>query len=89
MMNNPRFRSYQVPANPLVRIGLVLAGLAILALSFVLGIFVLAVLAGLAIIGSLTLAVRNWFLRRRGNDSADGPIDVEYRVIRRDRDRSQ
>lgn len=86
MMNNPRFRNYQVPANPLVRIGLVLAGLAILALSFVLGIFILAVMAGLAILGSLALAVRNWFVRGRDKGAEDGTINVEYRVIRRDRD---
>lgn len=85
-MNNPRFRNYQVPTNPLVRIGLVLAGLAILALSFVLGIFILAVIAGLAILGSLALAVRNLFLRGRDKDPGDGSIDVEYRVIRRDRE---
>lgn len=85
-MNNPRFRNYQVPTNPLVRIGLVLVGLTILALSFVLGIFILAIMAGLAILGSVALAVRNWFVRSRGKDTDDGTINVEYRVIRRDRD---
>lgn len=89
-MRNPRFRVYQLPNSPLVRLGLVLAAIAILALSFLVGVFVLAIAAGLAIIGTVVLAVRNLFAGRRRKPGDDRELlDVEYRVIRKERDRER
>lgn len=78
-------RFYQPPRSPLARLGLALAGIGILALSFVLGLVFLAVAMGLAVIGFITLTVRRWLAgaRRQGED--DGPIDVEYRVVHREK----
>ncbi len=85
-MNDPWKRFYQPPQNPLARFGLVLLGLAILALSFMLGLVFLAVAAGLAILGAIGLTVRRWFGIGRSKTPQDQTIDVEYRVIRRERD---
>jgi len=84
--NNPWVRFYQPPRNPLARFGLVLLGIALLALSFMLGLVFLAVAAGLAIIGGIALTVRRWLGLGQTRRSDDQTIDVEYRVIRRDRD---
>ncbi|MDX1625843.1 MAG: hypothetical protein R3323_04970 [Wenzhouxiangellaceae bacterium] len=80
------FRSsfYRVPSNPLARFGLALLGLAVLAVSFVLGVFFLAVVFGLAILGGVVLAIRNWWTGRRPDE--DSTVEAEYRVIRRERD---
>jgi hypothetical protein len=64
-----------------------LLGIAILALSFMLGLVFLAVAAGLAIIGGIALTVRRWLGLGPSRSGSDQTIDVEYRVIRRDRDR--
>ena len=83
---NPRFRFYSIPTNPLARIGLALVGLGVLVLSFVLGVFVLIAAMGLAIITGLVLAVRRWLgLGQSAQPDPHGPIDVEDRVIRRER----
>jgi hypothetical protein len=85
-MNNEWKRFYQPPQNPLARFGLVLLGIAILALSFMLGLVFLAVAAGLAIIGGIVLTVRRWLGLGQSGASQDRTIDVEYRVIRKERD---
>ncbi|MEN1727421.1 MAG: hypothetical protein AAGJ52_03185 [Pseudomonadota bacterium] len=85
--NEPWRRFYQPPQNPLARLGLVLLGVAILALSFMLGIVFLAIAAGLAIIGALALTVRRWFGLDRKSSPDDQTIEVEYRVIRREQER--
>jgi len=85
--NNQWKQFYQPPQNPLARIGLVLIGVAILALSFMLGLVFLAVAAGLAIIGAIGLTVRRWLGLGRNQSQQDQTLDVEYRVIRRERDR--
>ncbi|MEE4330628.1 MAG: hypothetical protein V2J10_07155 [Wenzhouxiangella sp.] len=88
MNGNPQWRRfYQPPQNPLARFGLVLLGIAILALSFMLGLVFLAVAAGLAIIGGVVLTVRRWLGMSSVRPPEDRTIDVEYRVIRKERDR--
>lgn len=83
---NSRFRFYSIPTNPLARIGLALLGLGVLVLSFVVGAFVLVAAMGLAIMAGLVLTVRRWLgLGQTHHPDPQGPIDVEYRVIRRER----
>lgn len=78
---------YRAPESPLARFGLVLLGLAILAVSFFVGLVFLAVAAGLAILGAIGLSIRNWLTGRRGSRGRDDdPLQVEYRVVRRERD---
>lgn len=84
-MNDPWQRFYQPPSSPLARLGLALLGVGILALSFVLGLFFLAIAAGLAILGALYLTVRRWLGLGRSRPAKDKTLDVEYRVIRRER----
>ncbi len=79
-------RYYQPPGSPLARLGLALLGLGTLALLFLFGLVILAIAAGLAILGALYLSVRRWLGLSRGSRQSDDTLDVEYRVIRRDRD---
>ncbi len=88
MKYSNRFSFYQPPTNPLARLGLVLVGIGVLALSFMLGLFVLAIAMGLALIGAVAIAVRRMLTGNRSEQPDDsGPIDVEYRVVHRQRDR--
>lgn len=86
----PRYRTtfYRVPESPLARFGLALLGLALLVVSFFVGLVFLAVVAGFAIVGSIALTIRNWWLgRKRGRDRPeDDLVEVEYRVVDRKRD---
>jgi hypothetical protein len=84
-MNEQWRRFYQPPTSPLARLGLVLLGVGILALSFILGLFFLAVAVGLAVIGAVILTVRRWLGIGQGKQSDDALIDVEYRVTNRER----
>lgn len=84
-MSDPWQRFYQPPTSPLARLGLALLGIGILALSFVLGLFFLAIAVGLAIVGALYLTVRRWLGLGRKRAEPDKTLDVEYRVIRRER----
>lgn len=88
-MNHQRWNQfYQPPASPLARLGLVLGGIGVLALSFVLGLFVLAIAMGLALVGAVVLAVRRLLGGGGAADSrTDGPLEVEYRVVHRERGR--
>ena len=87
-MNYHRWQQfYQPPTSPLARLGLVLVGIGTLALSFFLGLFVLAIAMGLALIGAVVLGVRRLFAGRPEPGKEGGPIDVEYRVIHRERRR--
>lgn len=89
-MRDFRTSFYRVPESPLARFGLALLGIAILAVSFFVGLVFLAVAAGLAIIGAIGLTIRNWLVGRRKPDrSGDDPLRVEYRVVRRERDESR
>ena len=86
-MTRYRTTFYRVPESPLARFGLALLGLALLAVSFFVGLVFLAVVAGLAIVGSVALTVRNWWLGRRGGRRPDDDlVEVEYRVVDRRRD---
>jgi len=85
-MQDPRFRFYQPPTSPLARLGLVLLGIGVLALSFLLGLVFLAVAVGMAVIGFVVLTVRRWLGGGRSSKRDDGLVDVEYRVINRKRD---
>ena len=87
-MQDPWRQFYQPPTNPLVRLGLVLAGIGILALSFVLGLFILAIAMGLALVGFIVLTLRRWLgagTPGKRKKSDDGLIDVEYRVVQREK----
>lgn len=84
-MQDPRQRFYQPPTSPLARLGLVLLGIGILALSFLLGLVFLAVAVGMAVIGFVVLTVRRWLGRSGSGRRDDGLVDVEYRVVNRER----
>lgn len=89
-MMNERWRGvYQPPVSPLARLGMVLAGIGILALSFMLGLVVLAVAMGLALIGAVVLGVRRLLAGRAPGERPSGPIEVEYRVVHRERREGQ
>lgn len=64
---------------------MVLVGIGTLALSFLFGLFVLAIAMGLAVIGALAVAVRRLLGGRREGSDPSGPIEVEYRVVHRER----
>ena len=88
-MQDPWRQFYQPPTNPLVRLGLVLAGIGILALSFILGLFFLAIAMGLAVVGFIVLAVRRWLGPGKRKQADEGLIDVEYRVVHREKKESR
>lgn len=80
---------YRVPQSPLARFGLAVLGVLIVALSFVVGIFFLAVTAGLAVLGGIALSIRRWWLGRGGRANGnrdDDFVEVEYRVVDRETD---
>lgn len=88
-MQDPWQRFYQPPSSPLARFGMVLLGIGILALSFLLGLVFLAVAVGMAVIGFVVLTVRRWLGVSGKGKRDDGLVDVEYRVVnrqKRDRD---
>ena len=87
-MNQQWQRNFQPPASPLARFGLAVLGLAVLVVSFFLGLFMLAIIAGMAILGAIVLAVRRAWLRiRSGGDNGAGRdeevLEVEYTVVER------
>ncbi len=86
---NSRQRVYRVPESPLARAGLVLLGLAVMAVSFILGLAVLAVVFGLALIGALYIGLMRLIHRFRrpgkSGDADDEDLRVEYRVVERRR----
>lgn len=88
-MHNPWQRYYQPPSSPLARLGLVLLGIGILALSFILGLFFLAIAIGMAVIGFIVLTVRRWLGGGGPGKPDDGTIDVEYRVVDRERKKDE
>ncbi len=85
MRNDRWYEFYQPPTSPLARLGMVLVGIGTLALSFFLGLFVLAIAMGLALIGAVVLGVRRLLAGRAGRGDDSGPIEVEYRVVHRER----
>lgn len=86
-MRNFQHSFYRVPQSPLARFGLALLGIAILAVSFFVGLIFLAVAAGLAILGAIGLTIRRWLVGRKKPSGPEDLRHVEYRVIRRDQDR--
>lgn len=88
-MHDPWQRFYQPPNSPLARLGLVLLGIGILALSFLLGLVFLAVAVGMAVIGFVVLTVRRWLGTGKTRKSDEGIIDVEYRVVNRERKKDE
>jgi len=86
-MRDYRYSFYRVPESPLARFGLVLLGIAILAVSFFVGLVFLAVAAGLAILGGIGLTIRNWLTGAGRPGRGEDPLRVEYRVVGRERDR--
>ncbi len=85
MRNQHWYKVYQSPASPLARLGVLLVAIGTLALSFMLGLVVLAVAMGLALIGALVLVVRRLLAGPSDAGPENGPIEVEYRVIHRER----
>ena len=77
---------YRVPGSPLARFGLAVLGILLVAVSFVVGMFFLAVTAGLAVLGGLALSIRGWWLGRRGRGAGEDEdlVEVEYRVVHRE-----
>lgn len=88
-MHDPWQRFYQPPTSPLARLGLILLGIGILALSFLLGLVFLAVAVGMAVIGFVVLTVRRWLGTGKARKPDDGIIDVEYRVVDRERKKDE
>lgn len=66
-----------------------LLGLALLVVSFFIGLVFVAVVAGLAILGGLGLTIRNWLVGRKAPKSDDDLVQVEYRVVRREQERDR
>ena len=85
----PRIRYVAVegpPRNPLLQFLGFVAGLGLLAVSFVFGAFLLAALLGLGLIVGLGVYARLWWLRRRmaRADNGEGEyIETEYTVVER------
>ena len=78
---------YQPPTSLLARVVLAIVGIGVLALSFMLGLFVLAIALGVAVLLTLIVALRVAWQRWRGRVSAgdqDDSLRVEYRVLRRE-----
>lgn len=84
-------RVYRVPENPLARAGLVVVMLAVIAVSFFVGLMMIAVFAGLAVLGAIYLAIQRLIQRfrkpRRDTENDDDIVQVEYKVVRREKDR--
>ena len=86
-MRMPRIRYVAVdgpPRNPLLQFFGLVAGLGLLALSFVFSVFLFAALVGLGLVAGLVLYARLWWLRRRMAREADGEyLETEYTVVER------
>lgn len=90
-MNHQWQRLYQPPASPLARFGLAALGLAVLVVSFFLGLLLLAIVAGMAVLGAAALAVRRAWLRwksgeRKATGRNEDTLEVEYTVVERRKD---
>lgn len=73
------------PMSPLARIGLVLLTIAILAVSFMLGLVFLSVAVGLLAMGLIAMGIRR-LLHGKPRPVDDENIEVTYRVVHRTRD---
>ncbi len=73
------------PLSPLARIGLVLLTVAILAVSFMLGLVFLAIAVGLVAMGLIAMGIQR-LLSGKPKPPEDDDIEVSYRVIHRKRD---
>lgn len=87
-MHDPRIRIHPIPNSPFARLGMLLATLVLLALGFLVGLFALVVALGLAIVGGLALGMRRWWFRHRRRTGENDLLEVEYRVVHRERDRN-
>jgi predicted lipid-binding transport protein (Tim44 family) len=78
---------YTLQSRPKSLLGQVLGfvfGIAILAVSFVVGAFFLAAILGIVLILAVFIAVRMWWLRRQFASSTENEfVDAEYRVVER------
>jgi len=83
----PRIRYVAVegpPRNPILKFIGFVAGLGLLAVSFVFGAFLLAALIGLGLIAGLVIYLRVWWLRRRMDRATQSEyLETEYRVVDR------
>jgi hypothetical protein len=81
---------YQPPTSPLARIVLAVVAVGVLALSFMLGLVVLAIALGVAMLWAALVAIRiawlRWFGGTMSSDARDDDdsLRVEYRVVRRE-----
>ncbi|GAB4194141.1 MAG: hypothetical protein Tsb002_25330 [Wenzhouxiangellaceae bacterium] len=76
------FQLNQRPLSLWQRIAAGVAGVAVLTAAFFIGLFALAVLFGLAVIGGVVMTIRRWRNNRR-RQSGPQVLDGEYIVIRR------
>jgi hypothetical protein len=87
----PRIRYVAVegpPRNPLLQFLGFVAGLGLLAVSFVFGAFLIAALVGVGLIVGIAVYARLWWLQRRmartGKGKGEGDyIETEYTVVER------
>jgi len=88
--------TYVKPPNPFVQLLTLIAGVAVFALSVLIGGIVLAALVGFILLTMIIIYVRVWWLQRKlgaaaRSRDAETYVDAEYRVIdvseRDDRDR--
>ena len=71
--------------SPWARVGVVLLTIAVLAVSFMLGLVFLAIAVGLLAMGMIAVVVRR-LLGGRNTHVDDDNIEVTYRVVNRRRD---
>ena len=70
--------------NPVLQFLGFVAGLGLLAVSFVFGAFLFAALVGLGLVAGLLVYARLWWLRRRmSREVSDEFIETEYTVVER------
>jgi len=76
--------------NPLIQALSILVAASLLGLAFLIGVFVIGVLLALGAVAALTLAIRIWWLRRKGlaaaagnsfDRSAQQVIEGDYTVV--------
>lgn len=77
-------RLEQQPRHPLMQLVGLVGGIILVAVSIILGAFLLAALLGLGLLVAVVVFARLWWLRRRlgPQRAGDEIIETEYRVIR-------
>ena len=81
-----QYRYFSMNSQPRSFFGQIIAfvvGLAVLAVSFVLGAFILATIFGFILVAGLIVTVRVWWLKRKAADAnrEDSVLDAEFTVV--------